>query len=58
LHKGREGAADLGWGEAFGEDVAAGGVGEEVKGSAAVGDGAADGGIGAVVGDEALLMAA
>ena len=43
------------WSEAFGEDVAAGGVGEEVEGPAAVGDGAADGGIRAVRGDEMFL---
>ena len=50
-----EGAADL-WGcDAFGEHVAAGCVGEEMEGSAAVGDGAADWREGAVGGDEAFL---
>ena len=52
---GGEGAAGLGWRYFFGEHVAAGGVGEEMEGSAAVGDGAADCWIGAVGGDEPLL---
>src|SRR6202012_5660690 len=55
LNDGGERAADLRRGDAFGEDAAAGGVGEEMEGPAAVGDGATDGGIGAVGGGEPLL---
>ena len=52
---GGQGAADLRCGQVFGEHVAAGRIGEEMEGSATVGDGAADCGIGAVGGDESLL---
>jgi hypothetical protein len=51
----RECAANLRWGQGFGQDVAEGCVGEEMEGAATVGDGAADGGVGAVGGDESLL---
>src|ERR1700678_1961017 len=52
---GGECAADLWWGQAFREHVAAGGVGEEMEGSAAIGDGASDGWVGTVGCDHVLL---
>ena len=56
LDDGGEGAAGLGRSDSFGEETAQGGVSQEVKGSAPVGDGAAYDVVGSVGGDHPFLQ--